>query len=345
MGVALNQLLEAQETTIEALQGKVLAVDAMNMLYQFLTTIRQQDGTPLKDSKGNITSHLTGLFSRCTRLLQKNIKLIFVFDGQMPKLKAAERAYRDEQKAKALEKLKDASAQGNIAEMKKYASRTVRINDEMLEESKKLLRALGIPIIQAPSEGEAQAAHLVVKGDADYVASQDFDCLIYGGPKVVRNLSISQKRKKINALTYKTIQPEILTLEDTLQQLNLTLDQLRVLAMLIGTDFNRGGVKGLGPKKGLALVQKHGENSKELFEEINFNEESHATWEDIFDTIKNMPTTDEYTITYTPIDKEAVRELLVTEHDFSSERIDNALEQIDKARNKSRQQNLNAFFG
>lgn len=344
MGVAISDLLKVKETSIDQLQGKVVAVDAMNMLYQFVTTIRQQDGTPLKDSKGNITSHLTGLFARTTRMLQKGLKLVFVFDGEMPALKAAERARRNEAKEKAHEQFREASASKDIAQMSKLAKRTAKISSEMIAESKELLLALGIPVIQAPSEGEAQAAYMVAKGDADFVASQDIDCLIYGSPIMVRNLGLSPKRKKINALTYKTIQPEIITLKEVLKDLDISLDQLRALAMLVGTDFNIGGVKGLGPKKGLALVKKFGNNFSALFNEVNFEEECAVNWKDVFETIAQMPTTEEYTLTWQPINKEHIINLLVTEHDFSTERVTNALEELEKAKKKSQQTDLGNYF-
>ncbi|MCF7798670.1 flap endonuclease-1 [Candidatus Woesearchaeota archaeon] len=344
MGVAMSGLLKAQETSIEELHDKVIAVDAMNMLYQFVTTIRQQDGTPLKDSKGNITSHLTGLFARTTRMLQKGLKLVFVFDGEMPTLKAAERARRNELKEKAREQLEKATANRDITQMKKLSSRTAKITSEIIQESKDLLTALGIPIIQAPSEGEAQAAFMVSRGDCDFVASQDVDCLIYGGPKMIRNLGLSPKRKKINALTYKTIQPEIITLNHVLKELDISLHQLRALAMLVGTDFNIGGVKGLGPKKGLTLVKKFGDDLEGLFTEVNFQEECAVYWKDVFDTIAKMPTTDEYELEWKSIDKEALNKLLVEDHDFSTERVNHAIEALEKEKKSSQQTSLGNYF-
>ncbi len=344
MGVAISNLISAKETSIDQLQGKIIAVDAMNMLYQFVTTIRQQDGTPLKDSKGNVTSHLTGLFARTTRLMQKNLKLVFVFDGKMPSLKAAERARRDKVKEKAKEELREATTNRDISQMRKLAGRTSRITSEMIQESKTLLYALGVPVVQAPSEGEAQAAFMVAQGDCNIVASQDMDCLIYGGPKMIRNLGLSPKRKRINALTYKTVQPEIISLESVLKSLAITLDQLRALAMLVGTDFNVGGIKGLGPKKSLALVKEFNTDFEGLFNKVHFKEECASNWKDVFETIAHMPTTKEYELVWKPINKDAVIDLLVEKHDFSSERINHALEEIQKSKKKTQQTNLEGFF-
>jgi flap endonuclease-1 len=214
----------------------------------------------------------------------------------------------------------------------------------MVLESKALLQALGIPVIQAPSEGEAQAAYMLAKGEGDFVGSQDFDCLLYGAPKMIRNLSLSQRRKKINAVTYKTVLPEVLTLAHTLEELKLSLPQLQALGMLVGTDFSIGGVKGLGPKKSLKLVQEHGEDLQAIFTAANWDEHQDASWEDVFEVISNMPTTDDYELQWSTIDSDAVIEILVEKHDFRKERILNVLETIEEENKKGRQTGLGQFF-
>ncbi|MBN1175193.1 flap endonuclease-1 [Candidatus Woesearchaeota archaeon] len=344
MGVAFGELINGEEVTIEALQGKIIAIDAMNMLYQFVTTIRQHDGTPLKDSHGNITSHLTGLFARCSRLMEKGLKLVFVFDGEMPPLKKLERERRQKLKEEAATSFAEAEASNNLEEMRKFASRSARVTTEMINESKELLQALGIPVVEAPSEGEAQAAYMVAKGDCDYVASQDFDCLIYGAPRVVRNLSLSQKRKKINALTYKTILPEIVTLDKTLKDLKLNLEQLRSLSIIIGTDFNIGGVKGLGPKKGLSVVKEF-KTPENIFKNINFSESfPDVTWQEVYDTISKMPNTDNYSLVWKDIDEDKVKDILVKKHDFSESRVLGGIEAVALSKKLSQQTNLGKFF-
>ncbi len=343
MGVALSGLIKAEETDINKFKDKIIAVDAMNMLYQFATTIRQQDGTPLKDSKGNVTSHLTGLFSRISKLMIAGLKLVFVFDGDMPLLKKIERERRDKLKTEAIQSFEEAKERGDVLEMKRFASRTTRVSKDMIDESIKLIQAFGLPVIRSPSEGEAQASYMVSKGDCHYVSSQDYDCLIYGAPRVVRNLSLTQKRKKINALTYKTILPEILELNKVLKELNLDRDRLIALAMIIGTDFNVGGVKGLGPKKGLKLVQENHDLEK-LFLEINFDEICGVSWKEVFKTIKEMPVSDDYKLEWNNIDEEKILEILVENHEFNRERITNALENIQKEMKKARQTSLGNFF-
>ena len=159
MGIAFRDIITAREIAIEDLKGKVLAVDSYNVLYQFLTTIRARDGTVLMDSKGNVTSHLVGLFNRTTKLMSEGLKLAFVFDGKPPKLKEKEKERRANLKLEAAKEYEKAKAEEDIEGMKKYAARTSKLDKNMVEEAKKLIEALGLPIIQAPSEGEAQAAY------------------------------------------------------------------------------------------------------------------------------------------------------------------------------------------
>jgi len=91
MGTAIGNLLEKEEIDLDFLQSRVVAVDSFNILYQFLSVIRGMDGSPLKDQKGRVTSHLTGLFYRTINLLERDIKPVFVFDGKPPELKSKTR--------------------------------------------------------------------------------------------------------------------------------------------------------------------------------------------------------------------------------------------------------------
>ena len=238
MGCAITELLESKAITIESLAGKVLAVDAHNILYQFLTTIRQRDGTPLLDKNGNITSHLNGLFNRTTSLMEKGLKLVFVFDGKPPQLKEQETARRANLKREAQQKYEEALEEGDLTKARTFGARMHWLSREMIAESKELLTALGVPCIQAPSEGEAQAAYLVIKGDAYAVVSQDADALLSGAERVIRNLSISGKRKKAHTLSYETIEPEILSLSETVNKLGISHEQLIILSILVGTEYN-----------------------------------------------------------------------------------------------------------
>ncbi len=344
MGVAITDLLLRKEIEINDLKGKVIAIDSFLFLYQFITTIRSRDGQLLTDSKGNVTSHLIGLFSRTSKLLEKNLKLAFVFDGKPPELKRAERARRKALKIEAEEKYNEALKRKDLEEMKKYASRTSRLTPEMIEEAKKLIQAFGLPIVQAPSEGEAQAAYMVKKGKAFAVASQDADSLIFGATRIIKNLSITGKRKSTSKLKYESVKPEIIDLSENLNNLGIDNNQLIALAMLVGTDYNPGGIKGIGPKNALKLVKKHKSDFDSLFKEAKWEDFFDFDWEEVYYLIKKIPVTDEYKLEWNDIDIEKIKKLLVDDHDFSEERVSKTLEKLSKEKETKKQKGLGEFF-
>jgi flap endonuclease-1 len=338
MGTNLKDLLVMEETSIDKFKNKTLAVDTFNVLYQFLTTIRQRDGTPLKDSRGRITSHLTGLFNRTTRLMKEGLKLAFVFDGEAPELKSKERARRVAVKQEAMKEYRKAAKKKDIEAMKKYASRTSKLTGDMIDESKELIRALGLPVIQAPSEGEAQVAYIVGKGDADAGVSEDYDSLLYGIPKLVKNLTISG-RKKFGA-TYVNVKPKTISISKNLNSLGIDQDQLIILAILVGTDYNPGGVKGIGPKTALKLVKEHKHDFDKVFEEAKWDEHFDIDWKDIYYLIKKMPVKKDYKMKWEKVNKDKLYKMLVEKHDFSETRVENALKALVEADKKKAQKGL-----
>ena len=344
MGVAITSLLLRKEVEINELVGKAIVVDTPMWLYQFISSIRARDGALLTDSKGNITSHLVGLFSRVSRIMEKGIKLTFTFDGLVPKLKEKEREKRKELKLEAEKQYKKALKKKDLEEMKKYAARTSKLTPEMIEEAKKLIKAFGMPVVQAPSEGEAQAAYMVKKDKAFAIASQDADSLIFGAPKLVRNLSITGKRKLSNRLKYETVKPEIVDLSENLNHLNIDQNQLTALAMLIGTDYNPGGIKGIGPKNALKLVKKHKTDFNALFNEVKWKDFFDFDWEEVYYLIKKMPTTDNYELRWKDINFEEIKKLLIVEHDFLEERVNSTLEKLFKEVKTKKQKGLGEFF-
>ncbi|MFH1682854.1 MAG: flap endonuclease-1 [Candidatus Woesearchaeota archaeon] len=331
--------------SLKELEGKILAVDTFNLLYQFLTTIRARDGSAFTDSHGNVTSHLLGVFNRTTKLMETGIKLIFVFDGQPPAIKQRTREIRAEAKKEAKLKYEEAKEMGDVESMYKFAGRTIFLNSEMIADAKRLIEYLGCPIVQAPSEGEAQCAHLVKKEEADYAVSQDYDSLIFGCPLLVRNLSIEGKRKKAGRFAYQTVSPEMVSLSDNLNNLSLDIDQLIVLAILVGTDYNPGGVKGIGPKTGLKLLKEFPHDFDAVFEKAEWSKHySDLEWKEIFYTIKKIPVTDDYVLEWKPVDGEKLKEFLVKEHDFSEERVDAKLKKLIKEKESKQQSGLGDFF-
>ncbi|MEM3723883.1 MAG: flap endonuclease-1, partial [Candidatus Hadarchaeales archaeon] len=267
MGVQLGDIVSREKIELEQLRGQVVSVDAMNFLYQFLSIIRQKDGELLKDTRGRITSHLSGLFYRTANFIEAGIRPIYVFDGTPPMFKRKTIEQRKMIREEAAREWKKALEEGRIEDARKFAQRAGRVDEEMVNQSKELLSLMGVPWIQAPGEGEAQAAHLVKKGDAGGVSSQDFDSLLFGAPVLIRNLAITGRRKLPRKDAYIEITPEIIRLEDVLKSLEITREQLIDIGILIGTDYNEG-VKGIGPKKALELVKKEGSLEKILKTEI-----------------------------------------------------------------------------
>jgi flap endonuclease-1 len=325
LGVNIAEHLPKTEIDLKHLSGKVIAIDASLFLYQFLSSIRQPDGQPLQDSKGNITSHLSGLFSRTINLMQKGIKPVYVFDGKPPELKAKEQIRRMNLKEEADKKYKEALSSEDIDAMRKYASRTSKLTSQMIEEAKELLSALGVPIVNSPSEAEAQGSYMVKKGDCYAIATQDSDVMMFGTPRFIRNISLAGKRKKINAYTFTTIKPEVISLAETLNHLGIEHDQYIILCILIGTDYNLGGVKGIGPKKALKLIKQYGNEYEDLFMDLKWSESFSYPWTEVFYTIKNIPVTDDYTLSQGDIDEDKVIDILANRHEFSKERIESQL--------------------
>ncbi|MBS3101608.1 flap endonuclease-1 [Candidatus Woesearchaeota archaeon] len=345
MGVALTELLIIKETSLEHLQNKILAVDASMWLYQFLSSIRQRDGTLLMDSKGKVTSHLMGLMARISNLSQQSVKLAFVFDGEPPKLKHLTLEKRKEIKIEAEKKFEKAKEKEDTELMRKYASRTSRLTDEMVEEAKRLVEAFGLPVIEAPSEAEAQASLIVKNGDAFALATNDADSLLFEAPRIVRNLNMAGRRKKTNKLSFDTIKPDMIILEENLKHLGIGQEQLIALAMLIGTDYNSGGIKGIGPKTALKLVREHGSNFEKLFTETKWDDFFDFSWREVFELIKNMPVDRHYNLEWKGADEDKIMKLLVDGHDFSEERVKSQIEGLAKNRLQKSQKGLGDFLG
>ena len=345
MGVDISELLQKKEIELDFLRSKTLVVDAPMWLYQFLSSIRQRDGSLLTDSRGNVTSHLMGLFSRIINLSQLNIRLAFVFDGEPPNLKHLTLEKRKSIKIEAQRKFDEAKEKADLELMKKYASRTSRLTAEMIEEAKNLIVSLGLPAITAPSEAEAQASLIVKNADAFALATNDADALLFGAPVIIRNLNMAGKKKKTNTLSYETIKPDLITLEDNLKHLKISHDQLITLAMLIGTDYNSGGIKGIGPRIALKMVKAHHDNFDALFSEAKWDESfPQFPWTEVFELIKNIPVNRDYELKWTSLNEERIKELLVEGHDFSRERVQAQIDEMAKSSNKKTQKGLSEFF-
>ena len=322
MGVKIKDIIEPENITFKDLEGRTIAIDAFNTIYQFLSSIRQRDGTPLLDRDGNVTSHLSGLLYRNASIIEKGIKPIYVFDGAAPKEKSETQDARRQVREEAREKWKEALREGDIYTARKYAIRSSKMTPYIIESSKELLTLMGIPYIEAKGEGEAQAAYMVKKGDAWAVASQDYDCLLFGSRRVIRNLTNSSKRSL-----------EYYELRKVLAQLNITREQLIDMSLLIGTDFN-DGIKGIGSKTALKLAKKGQleEKIKELPDDVD----------NLRNIFLNHEVNKDYKIKWSKVDHAKINEFMCEKHGFSPARLENSIKKL-KTLNTG-QKSLEAWF-
>jgi len=340
MGLNLGDIVKATPRKLEDFRGKVVAVDAFNTLYQFLAIIRQPDGTPLMDRHGEVTSHLSGLLYRTANLMQSGINPVFVFDGEPPKLKARTIKKRAEVKQRAEREWKEALEEGDLPKAKSKAMQTSRLTQEMVVQSKRLIDLMGLPMVQAPGEGEAQASVMAAKGDVFAAASQDYDSLLFGAPTLIRNLTVTGRRKLPRKNVYIDVEPEQVELDSTLGSLGITREQLIDLGLLIGTDFNEG-IRGIGPKKALNLIKECGTLEKAT-EKLGVQIEDATEIREIFLT---PPTETDYSLQWRDVDIDGVKRLLCEEHDFSEDRVTVAIEKMSEAARGRRQRSLDQWFG
>ena len=337
MGIQLGPLLETRKISIEELSGQRIAIDGYNVLYQFLTSIRQADGSLLSDSEGRVTSHLSGILFRFSNLVENGLRICIVFDGKPPLLKRDVLEERRQRKIKAQIEWEAAIEAGDMETARTKAQQTTRLDSKMIEESKKLLDFLGIPWIQAPSEGEAQVAHLLSTGKVDYGASQDFDTVLFGASKLVRNLTLSGRRKLPKQQKWVEVSPEIIEVEKSFEVLELTREQLVDVAILMGTDFNNG-IDGIGPKKGLKLLQECS-NAENALEKIGKKIDN---LDEIRSLFLDHPVED-FDPEWQSPDGSSVISFLCNNYSFNKSRVEKALEKYFHARNPSRQLTLGDF--
>jgi flap endonuclease-1 len=321
MGVLLTPLIVKEPLALRDLAGRRLAVDAHGELYQFLALIRQRDGVPLMDGRGRVTSHLVGLFFRTTRLVAElGLQLVFVFDGKPPPLKSAEIEKRRRTRERYEAETAEARAAGDLARAYSKSTMTSRLTREMTGEARELLRLLGIPTIDAPGEGEAQAAFMAARGDVWAAASKDYDALLFGTPRLLRFLTLSGKEFLPSTLSFRPITPELIVTDSLLAAHGISREQLVDLAILVGTDFNPG-IKGVGPKKALQRVRRYGA-IEAMPDELRLQVPEYADVRQIY--LEPEVRTD-YDVRFGEPDEERVVRFLCEERDFGRERVRAAL--------------------
>ncbi len=349
MSVDLSKLVAKRKLAFEELNNRTLAIDAYNVLYQFLSIIRGPDGTPLHDVHGNVTSHLSGLFYRSIELIGYGIKPIYVFDGVPSSLKQktieARIRHRDEER-KAWELAKE---EGKMEEARAHAMGSTRVTKDIVESGKKLLHLMGIPYMVAPSEGEGQASYMCKKGAVYAVASQDYDTMLFGAPRVARNVTISGRRKLPRKNVYINIEPELMEFDATLKSLEINHTQLIWIGILLGTDFN-DGIKGVGPKTALKIAKeaKSIEDIKRAVKE-KYNAEFELDITEVQDLflkpeVKEVSEKEIEEMLGAVPNTEGIVKFMCDEHDFSTERIQKFSERLNELRSESRQKTIGQWF-
>lgn len=339
MGVDLGSVVPSRTVSVRELSGKVLFFDGNNVLYQFLASIRGPDGTPLKDAKGRVTSHLSGVLYRMANLVEGGVLPVFVWDGEAPEDKLAtikERRERREAASRAWEKAKE---EGDLETARVKAQQASRLSGEMIEQADALLDALGIPSVQAPSEGEAQAAIAVQDGEGFASVSQDYDALLFGTPRLVRNLTTTQKRKLPGKEKRVEVKPELVRLENVLEALELTHEQLVGVGVLMGTDFHEG-IDGVGPKRALDAMREHG-TLADAAEALGGDVEAFEAVASIF---LEPQAREVGSLSWGPVDEEEAVALLVGEHSFSEDRVRSTVDRFGSLDDASRQGSLSDFM-
>ncbi len=341
MGINLRDIANPLKVQLQQLVGRTIAVDAYNALYQFLSKIRGERGEYLMDKEGRVTSHLSGLFYRNINLLELDIKPIYILDGKPPSLKTIEIERRRATKQEAVKLYNESIAKGDLAGARKYAQSTSYLKDYMIDDTKRILELLGIPWMEAPSEGEATASYLTKINIATDVVSQDFDALLFGAKRLVRNVTITGKRKLPGKRGYVDITPEEIVLEKTLSRLGVTHEQLVDIGILLGTDFNPDGFRRIGPATALKYIQKYGrlekiDNISEELRKIDY-----PNIRKIF--LKPEVTKPKKDVIWNPPNREKIIAFLSDERSFSEDRINKALNKLEKVKNE-RSENLEKWF-
>ncbi len=339
MGVNISDIIIAKERRLEDFRSRKIAIDAYNTIYQFLSIIRQPDGTPLMDKRGRVTSHLSGIIYRTSSLLREGMSPVFVFDGKPPDLKRRTIRSRTKARATAKKEWEKALAEGDMEKAFSKATQASKLEKDMVTQSKELLAKMGIPHVQAPGEGEAQASHMSSREDVWATASQDFDSLLFGSPRLIRNLTITGKRKLPGKQVFIDVNPEEIELKMALSSLEIDRKQLVDLSILIGTDYNPG-IKGIGPKKAFSLIRKHG-NLNTIMEKEGFEIENAEEIKGIF---LRPDVTDDYQLEWTDPDVEGVLDFLCGGFDFSENRVRGALNKMVEAKSARQQQSLDEWF-
>lgn len=325
--------------------GRKIAIDASMCLYQFLIAIRQDGpGGMLTDANGEPTAHLNGIFYRTIRMLESGIKPVYVFDGKAPDMKGGELEKRRKMREANQAALEEARKNDNAEEIAKFEKRTTRAKREHSEEAKKLLRMMGVPVVESPGEAEAQCAELCKGGLVYATATEDMDALTFGTPRLVRHMLNSKAKMKVVPIRE-------FDLSKCLSGLEMTMDEFIDMCILCGCDYTNT-IRGVGPKGAYKFLKEHKniegviENIKDIKRyvipaEVDFQ---YKKARGLF--VKPLVTpAKEVELKWASPDTEAIIKFMVEEKGFNQQRIENGIARMKKSKNKGSQKRLDCFFG
>ena len=310
----LRSLAAIESVGFDTLAGSVVAVDAHNWLYRYLTTtVKFTDAAAYTTDAGEEVANLIGVVQGLPKFFEHDIVPVFVFDGGVTELKDDEVAERRAARERAAEKRDAAEERGDAVAAARLEARTQRLTDVIHETTRGLLERLDVPVIEAPAEGEAQASYMAGRGDVDYVGSEDYDTLLFGAPTTLRQLTSKGD-------------PELMELAATLDELGLDRQGLVDVAMLCGTDFNEG-VHGVGPKTAVTAVKEHGD----LWGALDARGAEIPNAAEIRELFMNPPATDVDVDADVNPDVDAARAYVVDEWGVAAEEVERGFERITES--------------
>ncbi|BHF74533.1 Elongation of fatty acids protein 2 [Sparganum proliferum] len=306
-------------------------------MYQFLVAVRQE-GNNLTNDAGESTSHIMGMFYRTIRMIENGLKPVYVFEGKPPNLKAGELAKRTERREESQRELSKAEELGDVEAIDKFSRRLVKVTPQHNEDCKTLLRLMGVPVVQAPGEAEAQCSVLAKAGKVYAVGTEDMDALAFGAPVLLRHLTFSEARK---------MPIQEFRLQTVLDSLNFSMDQFIDLCILLGCDYC-DTIRGVGPKKAVDLIQRLGsiEASLEAIDKAKYTVPEGWIYKQAANLFLNPEVTDPELIElkWTDPDEEGLVEFMCAKNGFNEERVRNAVKKIVKARSGTTQGRIDNFF-
>lgn len=340
MGVDFTPIIPRQRLELHQLRGRSFALDASIELYQFLALIRKPDGEPLRDSRGRVTSHLVGLLFRSTRLLDEyGMRLIYVFDGEPHPLKGEVLRRRREARRRAYEEWRRLLTAGELRRAWSKAVVSSTLTHEIIQDAKTLLGLMGIPYVDAPSDAEAQAAYYCGTGAVWACGSKDYDSILFGADRLVRYLTIQGSEYMPSKGLFRSLKPELVDAKRVSTLLGLGREQLVDVAILMGTDYNRG-VFGIGPKRALELIRHFGSIE-------NLPSHIRARVDPNFEEVRRVFLHPRVSETPPPPfkspDERGILDFLVNERGFSRERVMTAIERLRRVQVSLAQEPLSKY--